>query len=344
MESRVSAGFCMAREFARISRDGPFKTFGKTMLKPLTGATSSTLRRVSLPDLGAVRVQGADAIKFLQGQLSNDVAKLSMDRALLAGLHNPQGRAIALLRLVLVGPDDVLGLLPRELAANVAARLSKFVLRAKAKVTDASNAYVIEGVVASDVDAWADANAGDVRREASGEIRVCAGVSPLRWLALRASADSSASSSAEDREAWRALDIAEGIPQVYAATTEAFVAQILNLDVLGGISFEKGCYTGQEVIARAHYRGKVKRRLQRFVSLEPAKFAPGDSGTFSDGRRFKVVESVQLADGRSEFLAVAPMVGGDDEATSSEAAPSTATGSLSAEQLQIPGTPELPAG
>src|SRR5438876_544068 len=81
------------------------------------------------------------------------------------------------------------------------------------------------------------------------------------------------------------------------------VAQMLNLDVLGAIAFDKGCYTGQEVIARAHYRGRVKRRLQRFASRGPLRLRPSDSGQLSDGRAFKVVEAVQLADGRCEFLA-----------------------------------------
>jgi folate-binding protein YgfZ len=106
------------------------------------------------------------------------------------------------------------------------------------------------------------------------------------------------------------LDIADGEAQVYAVTSEEFVAQMLNLDALDGIAFAKGCYTGQEVIARAHYRGRVKRRLQRFVSRGAATLAVGESGTLADGRGFKVVEAVKLADGRCEFLAVAPVVGG----------------------------------
>jgi hypothetical protein len=122
---------------------------------------------------------------------------------------------------------------------------------------------------------------------------------------------------AADRDEWRLLDIADGEAQVYAATSEEFVAQMLNLDALDAIAFSKGCYTGQEVIARAHYRGRVKRRLQRFVSRGPATLAIGDSGTLADGRGFKVVEAVKLAGGRSEFLAVAPMTGpADTDATS----------------------------
>ncbi len=99
-----------------------------------------------------MRAHGPDAVKFLQGQLSNDVTKLSAGQSLLAGLHNAQGRAIALLRLVLAGPDEVLMIVPRELAAGVAARLVKFVLRSKVKVSDASSEWELAGVVAGSED------------------------------------------------------------------------------------------------------------------------------------------------------------------------------------------------
>src|SRR6185312_16275682 len=99
--------------------------------------------------LGALRVTGVDATRFLQGQLSSDLGRVSAERSTLAGLHNPQGRTIALLRIVHLAPNDLLALLPRELAAAVAARLSKYVLRAKVKVTDESQSWRITGLIAS---------------------------------------------------------------------------------------------------------------------------------------------------------------------------------------------------
>jgi folate-binding Fe-S cluster repair protein YgfZ len=80
---------------------------------------------------------------------------------------------------------------------------------------------------------------------------------------------------------------------------------------VGGIAFDKGCYTGQEVIARAHYRGRVKRRMQRFVSQQACRLTPGETGQLADGRAFKVVLSAPLADGRCDFLAVASITGAD---------------------------------
>ena len=366
---------------------------------------------IELGDLGVLRFRGADAVKFLQGQVSNDVERLSAERSQLAGYHNPQGRAIALLRLVQLAPDDVLAILPRELIGTVAARLVKFVLRAKVKIADESAEWRVAGLVAphpggtrvgaagaasvgrvgasgasgagaarspgaagtgsgaSDklsadtaaefearATSWAAAQfqqasavaaaAGELssaaaqleeaesvvplptasalmlpdsvnsqsRSGASAIVRV--GATPARWLVISPAGEAAPLGGcvAADRDAWRLLDIADGEGQIYAATSEEFVAQMLNLDALDAIAFDKGCYTGQEVIARAHYRGRVKRRLQRFVSRGAvAKLTIGESGQLADGRAFKVVEAARLADGRWEFLAVAPLVAGAAE-------------------------------
>jgi hypothetical protein len=110
-------------------------------------------------------------------------------------------------------------------------------------------------------------------------------------------------------EAWHAADVAAGLPQIFAATSGQFIAQMLNLDCISAVSFTKGCYTGQEVIARAHYRGRVKRRMQRFISREPLQLSRGESGEFIAGGTFRVVDSVQHADGRCEFLAVTALPG-----------------------------------
>jgi tRNA-modifying protein YgfZ len=280
------------------------------------------LQTVELDDLGAVRVRGADAARFLQGQLSNDLGRVSAARSALAGLHNPQGRTIALLRIVQLAADDLLALLPRELAPSVAGRLSKYVLRAKVSVSDDSQSWRITGLIACGSSraplAGYPAATGEQNR-LEERIVICVGEQPARWLLIAPAADAGSSSAAAPpgdplqhsvpvgREAWRQLDIISGLPQVYSSTSEHFVAQMLNLDVLGAIAFDKGCYTGQEVIARAHYRGRVKRRLQRFRSRGPLDLKPGDNGELSDGRAFTVVEAVRLADGRCEFLAVAPL-------------------------------------
>jgi tRNA-modifying protein YgfZ len=269
---------------------------------------------VALDSLGVLRARGAEVHAFLQGQLSNDMSRLSAERSLFAGYHNAQGRAIALLRLLQLAPDDVLAVMPRELVPVVVARLSKFVLRAKVKLSDDTPQWQLAGVVApGEQPPAADPYAalmpplGGVRQVADSTI-VRLGESPARLLLVRAAAapplENPVPLTLND---WRLAAIAAGEPQVYAATSEEFVAQMLNLDVLNGISFEKGCYTGQEVIARAHFRGRVKRRMQRFLSEAPAHFKPADSVKLADGRAAQVVDAAQRADGRCEFLAVAAL-------------------------------------
>ena len=293
---------------------------------------NTPLQSCALASLGVLRARGADVGAFLQGQLSNDVAQLSPARALLAGYHNPQGRTIAVLRLIEHAPADLLLVLPRELVAPVAARLTKFILRAKVKLADESSAWAIHGLAAAalqpaqaaavpvpaQVDAVARSGAALIVRTGTTRALV---LQPLDSVSVLAGIETASEAL------WHAGAVAAAEPQVFAATSEEFVAQMLNLDVLGAIAFEKGCYTGQEVIARAHYRGRVKRRLQRFITAAPALLSPGDSGALPDGRSVKVVDAVQHADGCCEFLAVAGVT--DDEAdVAAAAAPATGAGQI----------------
>lgn len=278
----------------------------------------TALEGIYLQDAGIVRVSGADAVKFLQGQLSNDIAKLNAQQSLLAGYHNPQGRTIAVLRLVQWHADDLLIVLPRELAGVVAARLARYVLRAKAKVTDESVSWRVLGLIdagpADGADSVTDLPVTVGTQGRGGDtLFVRVGDQPPRWLAISPAGATTPllDYTPVDYATWQRLEVAAGQPQVYTATSEEFVAQMLNLDCVGGIAFDKGCYTGQEVIARAHYRGRVKRRMQRFVSREPCRLSPGDSGQLADGRAFKVVLSAPLADGRCDFLAVTSLVAAD---------------------------------
>ena len=241
--------------------------------------------------IGLLRFRGPDAVKFLQGQLSNDMTALSNDRLMLAGFHNPQGRVLALLRLATLAPDHIVALLPAELAAATMATLRRYVLRAKVTISNDSNPAMLAELAAQ---------------------------LPCTAAALSA--------------ATRAAELAAGLPQVYAASSGEFVAQMLNLDCIGAISFNKGCYTGQEIIARAHYRGRMKRRMQRFVSNGPAALAPGQSITLGDGRSAQVVDAVTLADGRAEFLAVAVLEAGPTAAMADIAA----AASLAVTPLPLP--------
>lgn len=281
-----------------------------------------------LTALGVVAVRGPDARRFLHGQVSQDVLGQDAARVALAGLHNAQGRVVALLRVVPAAPDLLLAVLPRELAVLVAARLARFVLRAKVAVVDESPLWAVVGLAGDDVARrarslgfdWPSAPPiGHLARTASGFAWRHEDMALERALALLPHDSTAAAEAARDADSpgsatgWRALDVAAGLPQVYAATSEVFVAQMLNLDVLGGISFDKGCYTGQEVIARAHYRGRVKRRLRRFVAAPSFDATPGTRLQLGDGRSALLVESAPARDGRVEFLAVTGEPGPVDE-------------------------------
>jgi folate-binding protein YgfZ len=310
----------------------------------------STLSTVSLEELGALRARGPGVVSFLQGQLSNDLARLSPERSLLAGYHNPQGRVIALLRLLQLAPDDLLAVLPRELVASVAARLSRFILRAKVQLADESQQWRISGLLrgganslrggatlATDSEAALPAIENQAARIATGSVVRLVG-EPARWVLVDPMSQPASPGAvpAADPLIWRRLALAAGEPQVYASTSEEFIAQMLNLDCLGAIAFEKGCYTGQEVIARAHYRGRVKRRMQRFVTSSLQRLRPADAGTLSDGRTFKVVDAAQLPDGRCEFLAVTQLTLAPAAAEGRPTAGRDGTAALEAEQLELP--------
>ncbi|HXS28980.1 MAG TPA: hypothetical protein VN730_15050 [Steroidobacteraceae bacterium] len=315
---------------------------------------SALAHGVELADLGVLRVRGADAERFLQGQLSNDLTRLARESSILAGLHNPQGRTVALLRLAATGEHDFLAVLPRALVASVAQRLSRFILRSKVQVTDESSGWRIRGNVGEQA---AMREPSSVREQPSGGLALAVPGEPARWIGIvPAAARASESQTASEAQAaseshaaalaarngWRLLDIAAGLPQIYPQTSELFVAQMLNLDAIDAISFSKGCYTGQEVIARAHYRGRVKRRMQRWRTTAPAALSPGDSARIADGRTVRVVDAAQRPDGSCEFLAVAPLAASASTAAGAAAADEEPAAEptdkilLEAEQLPLP--------
>jgi len=237
--------------------------------------------------LGVLAFRGPDAARFLQGQLSADVENLPSGASRWAGLHNPQGRAVALLMLARLSPEDIFAVLPRELMHDVGALLQKFVFRAKVRIEPPA-LHVIGAAAGADPHgayafAWGN-----------------------RQLLLAPAGRDLARSA--DTAGWDLEDVRQGLPQVYAATREQFVAQMLNLDLLGAVSFDKGCYTGQEVIARAHYRGRVKRRLQRWLNTSGTPLEPGHTARAPDGRGLAVVRSAPVEAGAGgsiqEILAV----------------------------------------
>ncbi|HYK24897.1 MAG TPA: hypothetical protein VEV18_01465, partial [Steroidobacteraceae bacterium] len=244
--------------------------------------------------------------------------------------------------------NDVLAVLPRELTASAAQRLGRYVLRSKVQISDETAAWRVIGITRSASSSTPPAvPSGHAARIASAPEQ--AGTVAERWIIATphdgsvtpGAGGETAPSNADARRDWRLLDIAAGLPQVYASTSEQFVAQMLNLDVIDAISFSKGCYTGQEVIARAHYRGRIKRRMQRWRTLTAAVLTPGEAARLATGLAVRVVEAAMLPDGRSEFLAVAPL-GGRSGGTTQEADDRAADAGASSTSAAAPnaGAPE----
>ena len=241
-------------------------------------------------------------------------------------MHNPQGRVIALLRLLQREPGEILAVLPKTLALAVSEQLRRYVLRAKVQIVEASAEFQLLGI---------EAEASTAGAEALGEQALIQEPQSARAYALLPAARAvDAALVREDRLAWDRLELAAGIPQLGVATSGQFVAQMLNLDLLHAISFTKGCYTGQEVIARAHYRGRIKRRLQRFVTRSALALPPASSWRLPDGRRAQIVQALPTSDLRTEFLAVAPLPSaagaGEEDAAGSDA------GQLECSSLPLP--------
>lgn len=239
-------------------------------------AVTQAIRAVLLPGFGVLRIAGSDAIAFLQGQFTNDVRLLADGRTQLAACCTNQGRVIALVRFRQTG-DTVLALLPADLLAKVTTHLRKFVLRSKVEILQATDLHVGAVVAGDTATAWSrHASTGSVLALPPDSPSGMTGATTFSYARDReliaAPAMSWRSSGGSPLEhpdpraqaGWLATDIADGLPQVFAATSEQFIPQMLNLDLLDGVSFAKGCYAGQEIVARTHHLGRVKRRTMRF--------------------------------------------------------------------------------
>jgi folate-binding protein YgfZ len=264
-----------------------------------------------LPHLGALRFIGPDSLSFLQGQISNDTHRLAQGQTLFAAHSSPQGRVLALMHL-LPHSSGILAIVPRELLAPTLEGLRKFVLRAKVKIEDAGANLEVAGqhelqLLQSAGVAVPQSGTSYLETDGIG-VAAVNGDSTRYWvigsaeqLAARALAGAASAADRIEHD-WRLGDIRAGLPQIYASTREAFVAQMLNLDLLDGISFSKGCYTGQEIIARTQHLGRIKRRLYR-LQLPDGDWSIGQPVHLTDGRTGRLIEAAQSGDG-FEALAV----------------------------------------
>ena len=291
---------------------------------------------VELKSLAVLRFSGADALAFLQGQVSNDTRRLADGLPLLSAYSSAQGRVVAVLHL-LPHSSGVMAILPRELALTTLERLRKFVLRAKVKIEDLSDHFSVAG--AHDASALEPANlpvagADYLEHEGIAVARVAddaQGATPRYWVVRARASEVGGDASGDPADlAWRLADIRAGMPQVYAATSEQFVAQMLNLDLLDAISFTKGCYTGQEIIARTQHLGRIKRRLSR-LALPSGSWSIGQPLRLTDGRTGRLTEVAPVGE-RFEALAVLSLL----DATAAGDSDTAAGEAVAAEELPLP--------
>ncbi len=271
----------------------------------------------ALPRCAALAVAGPDAAAFLQGQLSNDVRALTGDRCQYTSYSTPKGRMLANFVLWQAGPESFRALVPTELAEGLARRLRMFVLRSKVGIAAASADTAIVGGVGGPAAARAlraalDASPPVFGVATAGDATVLALPGP-RYVVVAPAAAADELRARLARHArtvgfavWRWLTIEAGVPVITAATQDQFVPQAANWDVLGGVSFHKGCYPGQEIVARTRYLGRLKERL--FALHAHADTTPGArlyGSVFGDQPCGTVVNAAPAPTGGSAVLAVA---------------------------------------
>ena len=235
------------------------------MSHPLNGVTP-------LGHLGVIAVQGDDAASFLQGQLTQDFAQLGPAQARLAAYCTAKGRMLASFVGFRRADGEILLVTSRDALAPTHKRLSMFVLRAKAKLRDASDEFDLYGAAGPAAESLASSLSEPWSRAEVGSATAVAlypadGQRRILWMApARDAVPPGPSLSAE---LWSWGDVRSGVATITAPVVEAFVPQMLNYESVGGVSFKKGCYPGQEVVARSQFRGTLKRRAYLAHSQQP---------------------------------------------------------------------------
>ena len=240
---------------------------------------------IVLDKTATIRVEGDDRIQFLQGQLTQDINLVSQDKALYAGFCNPKGRVLAFM-LCYVAHESIHIQLDNSIKESILKKLKMYVLRSKVSLNLLEETFTSIGFVGTK--ALVERNRQTPKNHL--DIVQCQDVMIIRvgqdseryqlmgetskvneFIKLNFSAYSTMS-----LDDWNNLNILDGIPDIYQTTQEAFIPQSLNMDLIEGINFKKGCYTGQEIVARTHYLGKVKRRMYRAFIKSLVDLNPGD--------------------------------------------------------------------
>jgi folate-binding protein YgfZ len=221
-----------------------------------------------LSDLGVILAEGPDAAAFLHGQFSQDMNGQTAQEARLAAYCSAKGRMLASLVTLRPEAEQFWLLTDKQVLPGLVKRLSMFVMRSKAKLSDASATLCVLGLVGQPVAALLGDNAPTADWQASVHadgllVKLPTVNGALRWYwvgPVEAAGALQGALPALPADQWQWLDVMSGIPRIEAATVEQFVPQMINFELIGGVNFKKGCYPGQEVVARSQYRGTTKRR------------------------------------------------------------------------------------
>lgn len=275
---------------------------------------------VPLTDHGLIRASGEDAASFLHNLLTNDISHLAEGQARNAGLFTAKGRMIASLTIWREGNDYLL-LLSADILPGILKKLSMYVLRSKVKLADITGERVLLGTVGPFVTPGSPVGPAEPMTTAASEggtaIRLDVNRCVLAVPMEKAAAIQAGLGAAGNLDDWHLTEIRAGMPRIVAATQEAFTPQMVNYEIaaVGGVSFQKGCYPGQEIVARTQYLGKVKRRMVR-AKLETA-FPPGtDVFTPEAGEQHcgAVVLTAPAPEGGFESLLVVQSSGAEADA------------------------------
>jgi len=275
----------------------------------------------ALDQTSLLYVGGDDASDFLQNQLSNDISKIDETRSQLSSMSNAKGRMLAIFQIIRIDGGYIL-VMPRDLITDIAQALQKFILMSKVVLADISDSFARIGVTTTQHEiTQADDLPDEVNHVYQSDslisLSLPAAAGRSRYLLLSNDADEaialwqklSQKLAVNDELDWRLQQIDAGIPTIYAATSGAFVLQMSNLHKLDGVSFKKGCYPGQEVVARMQYLGKLKRRMY-LAQIETSHCPqPGDElctkGFTTADSSGKVVDAVILDDRHCHLLFIA---------------------------------------
>lgn len=263
---------------------------------PLNGITP-------LSHLGVIRAVGADAASFLHGQLSNDFALLKFDKARLAAFCTAKGRMLASFIGFKRSADEILLICDRSLLAPTLKRLSMFVLRAQCKLSDATANFALYGLSGQAAEQYASAGAAPWALQQQDDAHVlalypAAGNPRALWVAPAGVVPEGPTLS---EGLWQWSEVQSGVATLSAPVVDAFVPQMLNYESLGGVNFKKGCYPGQEIVARSQFRGTLKRRAY-VVHAEQA---------LNVGQEVFTAEDLEQATGTVVQAAAAPDGGWD---------------------------------